>query len=954
MKFSPRRGACLLLIVSSLFGGITQAAAESQSPLWYTQTDLKLDKKVQSYVLSNGMRIVLVPNRKPKQSVVMRLWVNAGSLQENGNVPGVAHFLEHMAFNGSTNVPEGQMIEMLERHGLAFGADTNATTDLFYTVYKLDLPKNDQESLNTALFLLRETASELTLSPEAIEREKPVILAEHRESNTAGLANLVEWGQYIYQDAGLYDRLPIGTEAGIRSTTQKNLRDFYAQNYHPKNMTLVIAGDFDEKALQARIRHYFSGWVPEQPFQHSSSLQAAMLPENVEALAFLDSAVTPRIGINLIQPGTADSARSVTDDTERRVNEFVRFIGMNALMYRLETQTLTSQGRLMDPDVSNMTELTMNDVFSVSVGTRPGEWAAGLQLLEQTIRQVVQHGFTQQEIARQITSLQQDLKNNVSQSDDFSSLSYAEQIVNGLNNRRVIISTEDELALFEQHQDRITTEAVNQMMRQMLTASPARLHLADSVAGEIQEGQDPRDALEKAMLAAYEHSQAQPVTPFSEKQTTEFAYQYFGKPGKAKQVKQSAFGDIVSYRFDNGVVLNVKPTDLEKNVVYLNVRVGRGWQELPPEQAVLITLFNTGFVTGGLQAHDMNELRGMLTGKSLGMNLNLNEDAIVGSYRSTREAISEQLKLYAAFFTHPAYRQEGMDFAEQHVSAYWQGLYQSPESLEMAAISQLMRQNDPRIGVATPQELEGKQLSDLHEFVSRSLTEGPIEIALVGDITPARAVKLVGETFGALKVKAQEPKHQVNQTLRPYLVDEQRLYHQGESHTALASAYWPIPDAMDFQQLLVFQALQEVAQLKLNKTVREQAGASYSPWVERFQSGSIKNFGYLALHSNTELSRVDDILSAYPTILQDIRQGKVSEDELTRALGPLLEKFALMQQDNGYWLSVASTAYSAPDEVENEKLVMPALKALTVKDIQAAAQIIPLEAMMKVKVLPEG
>ncbi|MFZ1744067.1 MAG: insulinase family protein, partial [Pontixanthobacter sp.] len=161
--------------------------------------------------LDNGMRYIIRRNNRPEGTALVRMEIAAGSLDERDAERGFAHYLEHMAFNGSTHVPEGEMIKLLEREGLAFGADTNASTDFERTQYKLDLPRADPALLDTALMLMRETASELTIAQDAVERERGVILSERRVRNDYNFKNTVDRLEFAYPEARISQRLPIGT-----------------------------------------------------------------------------------------------------------------------------------------------------------------------------------------------------------------------------------------------------------------------------------------------------------------------------------------------------------------------------------------------------------------------------------------------------------------------------------------------------------------------------------------------------------------------------------------------------------------------------------------------------------------------------------------------------------------------------------------------------------------------
>ena len=216
-------------LLFALFFALTPVPAIAQAaeePVWaFEDSDLPVDPDYRFGRLDNGLRYIVRPNATPAGQGMVWMWFHGGSLFENEDERGYAHFVEHMAFNGSTNVPEGEMVRLLEREGLAFGADTNASTGFDQTIYKLNLPRNDPVLLDTALMLMRETASELTFDPEAVEREKGVVLSERRVGDTYAYGNTVDNFEFLFPGARLPARLPIGTAQALQAASADQLRE---------------------------------------------------------------------------------------------------------------------------------------------------------------------------------------------------------------------------------------------------------------------------------------------------------------------------------------------------------------------------------------------------------------------------------------------------------------------------------------------------------------------------------------------------------------------------------------------------------------------------------------------------------------------------------------------------------------------------------------------------------
>ena len=225
---------------------LASAPAPEEQGVWgFEASDIPVDPAYRFGQLENGMRYVVRKNATPQGTAIVRMDVGAASLDESDAERGFAHYVEHMAFNGSTHVPEGEMVKLLEREGLAFGADTNASTSFDATNYKLDLPRNDPKLLDLALMLMRETASELTFSPEAVDRERGVVLAELRDRNSYALREFQDSTEFAYPHSLYSQRLPIGTVETLEKASAQTLKAFWAREYLPAHTTVVVIGDFD-------------------------------------------------------------------------------------------------------------------------------------------------------------------------------------------------------------------------------------------------------------------------------------------------------------------------------------------------------------------------------------------------------------------------------------------------------------------------------------------------------------------------------------------------------------------------------------------------------------------------------------------------------------------------------------------------------------------------------------
>ncbi|MGC7850495.1 M16 family metallopeptidase, partial [Vibrio anguillarum] len=227
-------------------------------------TELPKSHRIHEGQLENGLRYQLVHNTTPAHAVMMRMRIAGGSLVESDQEQGLMHLLEHMAFKGSDSVAEGEMIRQLERLGLSFGSDTNAVTQFNQTVYEFNIAQGDSQKVATGLWLMREIADRLKLEPKALEQEKPVVVAEWKERNSADVENYRQQLSFLYPRSPLSKRLPIGDLDVVKHASSEQLRSLYQRFYTPERTTIIVVGDLDVAQAEEQIKRLFSNWVPHR------------------------------------------------------------------------------------------------------------------------------------------------------------------------------------------------------------------------------------------------------------------------------------------------------------------------------------------------------------------------------------------------------------------------------------------------------------------------------------------------------------------------------------------------------------------------------------------------------------------------------------------------------------------------------------------------------------------
>jgi len=921
----------------------TSSPGQTTDTSWaFEKSDVPLDPDFRFGRLPNGMRYVIRHNATPAGTGVVRMEVAAGSLDESEAEQGYAHFVEHMAFNGSKRVPEGQMIPLLERDGLAFGADTNASTNFERTVYKLDLPRNDAKLLDTALMLMRETASELTISQGAIDRERGVILSEMRDRNTFGLRNAIDSTRFFYPQALYGNRFPIGTVATLNAADAQKLRAFYEREYVPAHVTLVVIGDFDAAAVEADIKRHFSDWTGNlaQPQPDPGPVDAK---DRSRTGIWIDPALSERV---VIQRNGA--WMDEPDSVAQRREGLLRSIG-----YAIINRRLQRLSRNAEPPFRGAGFGT-GDVFETARSTRliidsvDGKWADGLAATAREYRRALAHGFTAAEIAEQLAQLRTSLVNAAGSANTRSNATLAAIALALVDDRLVPTTPASALERFEAFAPTITPKAVlAALKREALALDKPLIRF---------EGRKAPEGGEQAIRTAWQRATRGPVPREDSQALAAFAYTDFGTPGTVVSETHDPILGIREIRFANGVMLNLKPTELEKDRIRVSLSIDGG-DRLDTRDNPLATDMVNWLDKGGLGKHSRDDLDTIMSGHTLGFGLSNGASSFDAQTATTPRDLELQLQLMTALLTDPGYRSEGEVQYRQQVNNSFAQLRATPASSLGADLGGILSDNDPRFSLQPVEAYRHLTYAKLKQDISDRLAHGAVEIGLVGDFDEDKAIAMVARTLGALPTRETAFRPYDDQPPRIFTADRSPriLRHTGGADQALLRLTWPTRDDSDPLDALRLELLERVVRIELTDSLREALGKAYSPSAGSALSHYWKGYGTFSINASVDVADVTASREAIAKVVRELGTAPVSDDVLQRARAPLVEAFQNALKGNAGWLSLVDRAQTQADRIERFSKARERLMTLTPADVQAMAQryLDPAKGL-EVLVLPEG
>ena len=914
-------------------------------PFPHEESDLKPDPAVRFGALENGLRYAVLPNKEPNGRVSLRLLVLAGSLHETEEQRGVAHFLEHLAFNGSKHYPPGTLVEFFQRMGMSFGGDTNASTGHERTVYQLELAKADEPTIAEGLRVLSDYSGGLLLLPEEIEKERQVILSERRARDSVGYRTFVAQYEAMLGTTLLPKRLPIGTPEVISSAGRERFIDFWDTWYRPERMAVVAVGDFGDAAhVEKMIRDAFAELAPRGGSRDEPNLGSLPHFEGIRPVYhFEPEAPATDVSITRITPHARER-----DTAERRIARLPRSLALSILNRRFSVLAKKEDAPFVSARASASEQFDFYRHASVSASCQPATWQAALGVIEQELRRALEFGFTPGELKEAAADMMNGLEQAVKTASTRRSPHLADAIVNDLVDRDVFTTPAADLELLKPALSKVTAHDCLEALRAAFAGGGQFV----SVTGNTKLEREPLAAI----TSAYEISRTVAVSGPDSDENSEWAYTDFGPAGAiAKRERIEDLG-IELVTFENGARLNIKKTDFEAGRIGISARIGLGSITEPSTQRGLAALAGSVFTAGGLGKHSVDDLRRIFAGRNVGLQFRADTDALTFSGGTTPDDVLLQLQLLAAFITDAGYRPESLRQARKGIEQLYTSFEHTPNGPLATEVANLLANGDPRFGMPTKEVMLTRNLEELKAWLAPQLEHGALEVGLVGDLDVEAVIAAAAKTVGALPKREPKPElphfKKVTFPKEPF-AKEYRF--ESEIPKGLLQLYWPSTDGLEAARQRRLSALAAVFNDRLRVKVREEIGATYSPRAGSNASDVFPGYGFLSANIDVDPPMAAKIAELVASVADDLARNGVTEEELNRAKQPMLTGIQESIRTNGYWLSaVLARAQEKPQVLEWARTRLPDVQSITAAELsELARQYLDRDRVSRATMLPD-
>ena len=923
-----RSVAALILLLPALLLPVAPVTARTTDLACITtdwpssRSDLQPDPGLVRGTLPNGFRYVLKENREPKNRVAAYLNVQAGSLHETDEQRGYAHFLEHMLFNGTTNFKPGELVEYFQSIGMSFGGDINARTSFDETVYHVILPDAGTTQVEKGFTVLADYARGALLLESEIERERGVILSEKRSRDSAEYRTYVAGSEFAMRGTLMPQRMPIGTDETLQKADRKQLKQYYDQWYRPENMTLVVVGDFKPAEVEGLVKKAFSGLTAGESKPGCPDF-GRLEHKGTETFYHYEE----ELGKTEVSIESLWNTEPRDDSRALQQEDLLKYTAALIMQHRLQRLQEKS-----DTPFSNAF-FTTGEMFdrvgyaSISGQARTGKWQEALRLLEHTLRQALTYGFTATELDRVKKQIGAKLDEEVLTAATKDSKDIANDIIRHFNENRVYMSPEQERDLYRPMLDAMTLEEVNASLKatwandSRLIALTGNTRLDQATAGD-----EIRKVFDQAALEEIDAAEGIAAVNFPYLETP--------KAGKAEAV--IPFKEIGAERlvFANGVTVNLKKTEFNKNEVMAEVHVGSGKLSEPRPG---LTLLASGTVNGsGSGTLSRSEFDEMLAGSTVGAMFKVGESSFVWAGKAITGESERLFQVLHTLVVDPGLRPDIFDRVKRDLHQAYQGMERDVDGVMQFEVQPFLAGGNPRFGMPPWSEVEKVGLEDIRQWLLPELKEGKIEVSVVGDFDRDEVVRLASLYFGGLakregKRAAVEPVvFPAGKTLKAEV--------QSSIDKSMILIAWPTDDFWDINRTRRLHMLASVLDDRLRKVVREKLGATYSPEVFSSSSRIYPHYGMLTVQMDVEPGQEQKVVDEVMRIADDLRQGGVSQEELERAKAPMMTSLKDAVRTNAYWLSSVLTQSSIyPQQLSWPTTILGDFESVTAGDLDALA-----------------
>ena len=911
-----------LMTTLALLSVVLMASAQQQPQM----PPIPIDPNVRIGKLENGLTYYIRHNELPENRADFYIAQKVGSILEEENQRGLAHFLEHMCFNGTTNFPGKGIINWLETIGVRFGENLNAYTSIDETVYNINnVPVMRDGIVDSCLLILHDWANDLTLADEEIDNERGVIHEEWRTGQGAMMRMYEQALPKAFEGSKYGHRLPIGTIEVIDNFPYQALRDYYEKWYRPDQQGIVVVGDIDVDKVEAKIKEIFS--PIKMPANPAERVYEAV-PENKEPIITIAKDKEQPSTMIYIWHKHQATPNEAKGQMVYLVQNYMFSMIESMLNARLQELRQSAEPPFINAGAENTNFLlakTVEAFAGIAISKDDGIPTA-LAAIVREIERARKFGFTASEYARAKADYLRMLESAYNERDKMKNNQYVQEYVRHFIDNEPIPGIETEYALMNQLAPSIPVEAINSVLPQLITDE----NIVINIFGPDKEGMVyPTEA---EILDILKKTKAEEITAYVDKVSDEPLMKETPKAGKIVKTEEGPFGST-ALTLSNGVRVVVKNTDFKADEIRMRAFSPGGTSVFGTKEALQLKMLNSVAGLGGLGNFSNVDLEKVLAGKkaTIGATISGLSEGLNGS--CSPKDLETLLQLVYLSFTAPRMDDAAFQSFKQRTKASLANQEADPMTALTDTLQMEMYGNHPMAGRIKAEMIDQIDYNRIMEMYKDRFKEaGDFTFLFVGNINLEEAKPLIETYLGGLptinrKENYQDIKLDIQKGTRKNLFEKQM-----ETPKATVISIITGDCEYNLKNNLLMTMLSQTMSMVYLETVREKEGASYGVGAVGQLSRSTKDEAIFQIVFDTDPAKREKMEQLVMTELQKVAQEGPRPEHLAKVKEFLQKKHLENAKENGYWLGQLDSYYWDNTDMNTgyEKL----LDELTVEDVK--------------------
>ena len=855
--------------------------------------------------LPNGITYYIYKNKKPEEKAELNLVVKAGSLYEEEQEQGLAHFLEHMAFNGTTKYEKNDMIKYLQSLGLNFGGDLNAYTSFDRTVYKLQVPSTTTEDIEKGVEVLREWATEVTLAPDQVENEKKVIIEEWRlrQGLSQRLGDIHK--KAIFGNSRYFDRFPIGLTETINGATSEILKGFYDRWYLPENMSVVAVGDFDPVQVENIIKKYFD-YTSDKKVTVPEDYRLAELKNKY--IVFTD----PEITYNTFYM-TKILDRTIINTEEGMEASIIDQLLFNILNTRLSNLSKKDNSPIIESLVYKYSINNHSDIFSAVAAIRDGRTEEGAALLNAALKTSMIKGINQTELELEKKNIYNNYKTLVANKESIQHGTYINALVEYIMSGDSFLDVDKEFEVFSKELDKIKLSDLNKRMEEIYNSNTLYFLTAPSTGKDIPDEKQ----LEKVMTESREAKDN--LLDFSSSNVELPPIQVIN--GK---IVESSDG---SFSLSNGIKVLSKSTDFDKDKIYIKLFKKEG-SSVDAYPEYLNSIFSSDLViSSGASNISPNDLENFMKGKNFSLSPYITDYEQGISITTDKENLIPALEYMSYTIKEPKIDDVILKTMIENTKEAILNRNNSPRAVYSDEISKIYSGNNQRRLPLSLEDLKKINKNEaLNTFKNKFDDFNGYQLLVVGSFDEKKLPELLEKYFASLpsseKVISPKP---LDLNIPKDIVKKEVV--KGIDKKSTVTLIFPYNSTYGEKERILYSGFSRVLNIALIEDIREKIGGVYS--ISSKVSLSPNNFGEdrMTISFSCDTKRVNELTKAVLQVISDMSNKDIDQKKIDSIIKNYELSYKNELKENVFWLnyfyqkSTVDPEYKVPTPEEYAKIM---------------------------------